>query len=241
MFRRGVSTESFIVSLLAGATIAFDLDGTLVDTAPDLVGALNQVLGEEGLAPLAYETARDMVGRGAKHLIEQGYAATGLPLSPDNSPALVERFVAVYRARIADQSRPFDGLVEALEDLAHQGATLCVCTNKRTDLSIALLDALDLSKHFTAVVGADAAPAAKPDARHLICAIELAGGEVSRAVMVGDSITDVNAAKNAGVPVIVTTFGYTDIPVADLGADAMINAFAELPAAVTALLRGTVR
>lgn len=229
------------MSLLAGATIAFDLDGTLVDTAPDLVGALNQVLGEQGLAPLDYETARDMVGRGAKHLIEQGYAATGLPLSPDNSPALVERFVAVYRARIAAQSRPFEGLVEALETLAHQGATLCVCTNKRTDLSIALLDALGLSRHFTAVVGADAAPAAKPDARHLICAIEQAGGEVTRAVMVGDSITDVNAAKNAGVPVIVTTFGYTDIPVADLGADAMINAFAELPAAVAAILRGTVR
>jgi phosphoglycolate phosphatase len=229
------------VSLLAGATIAFDLDGTLVDTAPDLVGALNHVLGEEGLAPLAYETARVMVGRGAKHMIELGYAATGLPLSPDLSPTLVERFVAVYRTRIAAESRPFEGLVEALQALAHGGATLCVCTNKRTDLSIALLDALDLSKHFTAVVGADAAPAAKPDARHLICAIERAGGEVGRALMVGDSITDVNAAKNAGVPVIVTTFGYTDIPVIDLGADAMINAFAELPAVATALLRGTVR
>ena len=225
------------MSLLAGATIAFDLDGTLVDTAPDIVAALNQVLAENDLAPLPYDTARVLVGRGAKHLIEQGYAATGLPLSPDVSPALVERFVACYRSRIADESRPFEGLVETLESLAHQGAILCVCTNKRTDLSIALLDALDLSKHFTAVVGADAAPAAKPDARHLICAIETAGGDVGRAVMVGDSITDVGAARNAGVPVIVTSFGYTDIPVADLGADAMIDSFSELVAAVETALR----
>jgi phosphoglycolate phosphatase len=238
MFRRGVSTESFIVSLLAGATIAFDLDGTLVDTAPDLVASLNQVLAEEGLAPLAYETARNMVGRGAKHMIEQGYAATGLPLSPDSSPALVERFVALYRTRIADESQPFEGLAEALQDLALHGARLCVCTNKRTDLSIALLDALDLSKYFTAVVGADAAPAAKPDARHLICAIERAGGDPGYALMVGDSVTDVNAARNAGVPVVVTSFGYTDIAPADLGADAMIDAFAELPAVATGLLRG---
>jgi phosphoglycolate phosphatase len=150
---------------------------------------------------------------------------------------MVERFVAVYRARIAAESRPFEGLESALEELARQGAILCVCTNKRTDLSIALLDALDLSKHFTAVVGADAAPAAKPDARHLICAIETAGGEVGRAVMVGDSITDVSAARNAGVPVIVTSFGYTDIPAADLGADAMIDSFSELVEAIEAVLR----
>jgi phosphoglycolate phosphatase len=224
------------LSVLAGATIAFDLDGTLVDTAPDLLRALNQVLHEEGLAPLDYDKARMMVGRGAKSLIEQGYAATGLPLSPDNSPALVERFVAVYRERIAAESRPFPGVVEALETLAQAGAELVVCTNKRTDLSIALLDALDLSRHFTAVVGADAAPAAKPDARHLIFAIEQAGGDVAHALMVGDSITDVNAARNAGVPVIVTSFGYTDIPPADLGAAAVIDHFDQLPKLALSLL-----
>ncbi|MDB5453620.1 MAG: gph [Caulobacteraceae bacterium] len=224
------------MSVLAGATIAFDLDGTLVDTAPDLVRAINQVLHEQGLAPLAYDKARVMVGRGAKSLIEQGYAATGLPLSPDNSPALVERFIAVYRERIAAESRPFPGVVEALETLAHAGAELVVCTNKRTDLSIALLDALDLSRHFTAVVGADAAPAAKPDARHLIFAIEQSGGDVAHALMVGDSITDVNAAKNAGVPVIVTSFGYTDIPPADLGAAAVIDHFDQLPELALGLL-----
>jgi phosphoglycolate phosphatase len=225
------------LTALAGAVIAFDLDGTLVDTAPDLVGALNAVLAEQGLAPLGFEKARSMVGRGAKALIEQGYAATGLPLSPDTSTDLVQRFIALYRARIADESRAFPGVVVTLEALAAEGATLVVCTNKRTDLSVALLDALDLSRHFAAVVGADAAPAAKPDARHLICAVEAAGGTIGRALMVGDSITDVGAAKNAGVPVVVTTFGYTDIAPADLGADALIDHFHELPAAAEALLK----
>lgn len=224
------------MSLLAGATIAFDLDGTLVDTAPDLVGALNSVLTEQGLAPLPLKTARNMVGRGAKALIEQGYAATGLPLSPDNSPALVERFIEFYLERIAAESRPFEGLEAALDALAADGARLCVCTNKRTDLSVALLDALGLTSRFAAVVGADAAPAAKPDARHLLCAIEQAGGDPARAVMVGDSITDVSAARNAGAPVIVTSFGYTDIPPAELGADLMIDSYAELDAAVRRLL-----
>ena len=224
------------MSFLAGATVAFDLDGTLVDSAPDLVKALNQVLGEQGLTPLPYETARSMVGRGAKWLIEQGYAATGLPLSPDNSPALVERFIAVYRARIADESRAFPGVPEALEALAHAGSELVVCTNKRTDMAIALLDALDLSRHFTAIVGADAAPAAKPDARHLLYAIDQVGGDAAHALMVGDSITDVSAAKNAGVPVVVTSFGYTDIPPADLGADGMIDHYDQLPPLCLSLL-----
>jgi phosphoglycolate phosphatase len=225
-----------ILSVLAGATIAFDLDGTLVDTAPDLVGALNTVLQEQGLAPVAYDHARVMVGRGAKHLIEQGYAATGLPLSPDLSPVLFERFIAVYLARIAAMSRPFPGVAQTLEALAHAGAELVVCTNKRTDLSIALLDALDLSKHFTAVVGADAAPAAKPDGRHLTFAIAQAGGDPNHALMVGDSITDVNAARNAHVPVIVTSFGYTDTAPADLGADALIDHFDQLPELAIRLL-----
>jgi phosphoglycolate phosphatase len=224
------------LSVLAGATIAFDLDGTLVDTAPDLVAALNQVLIQEGMAPIAFDAARVMVGRGAKHMIERGYAATGLPLSEDASPQLVDRFVDLYRRRIAQESRAFPGLVETLEALSHAGAELVVCTNKRTELSIRLLDALDLSKHFTAIVGADAAPAAKPDGRHLLFAISEAGGDPRHALMVGDSITDVSAAKNAGVPVVVTTFGYTDIPPADLGADALIDRFDELPAIATRLL-----
>jgi phosphoglycolate phosphatase len=227
------------VSLLAGVTIAFDLDGTLVDTAPDLVHALNAVLTEQGLAVVAFDDARIMVGHGAKRLIEKGYAATGLPLSPELSPRLVERFVEVYRTHIADESRPFPGVEAALDYLADQGAILSVCTNKRTDLSVALLDALGMTGRFASIVGADKAPAAKPDARHLICAIEQAGGDPRRAVMIGDSSTDVGAARNAGVPVIVVSFGYTDIAPRDLCSDLVIDSFAELADGLAKVLGGT--
>jgi phosphoglycolate phosphatase len=224
------------IQSLLGATLAFDLDGTLVDTAPDLVGALNTVLDERGLPALAFEGARVMVGRGARALIERGFAAAGQPLDAETAPGLVDRFIAVYRARIARESRPFEGVEPALEALSAAGAALCVCTNKRTDLSVALLDALDLSHHFAAVIGADSAPAAKPDPRHLLTAIAAAGGVADRAVLVGDSATDVGAAHAAGVPSIVVSFGYTEIAAADLGGDHLMRRFADLPALAERLL-----
>ncbi len=215
---------------LAGATIAFDLDGTLVETAPDLIGALNTVLREKSLPVLPVASARLMVGQGARALIERGFAAAGAPLDPDTTPGMVDRFIAVYLDRIADESRPFDGVEAALDVLAGAGAALCVCTNKRTDLSLALLDALGMTRRFAAVVGGDRAPATKPDPRHLYTAIAAAGGTNDRALMVGDSINDIAAARAAGVPSIVISFGYTDIPPAELGADHLIDHFDALPA-----------
>jgi phosphoglycolate phosphatase len=207
-----------------------------VDTAPDLMGTLNTVLGEEGLPPLAYETAPLLVGRGAKVMLERGFAADGRPLEEPDTSRLFARFIAVYLSRIADHSRPFPGVIEALDRLEAQGAILAICTNKRTDLSLALLDALGLTQRFKAVVGADLAPKAKPDASHLLHTIALCGGDPKRAVMIGDSINDVLAAKNAGVPVVVVSFGYTDIPAKDLGGDALIDGFDELNAAVLTLV-----
>ncbi len=221
---------------LAGATLAFDLDGTLVDTAPDLVGALNSVLHEQRLPALPLRTARVMVGRGARALIEQGFSAAGAPLDEAATPALVARFIEIYRARIADESRPFDGVETCLDALAGAGATLVVCTNKPTDLSLALLDALDLTRRFAAVIGPDLAPAPKPDARHLLHAIEAVGGAPQRALMIGDSATDIGAAHAAGVPSVVVSFGYTEIPAADLGGDHLIDSFAELPSLAARLL-----
>ncbi|MEO8927330.1 MAG: phosphoglycolate phosphatase [Caulobacteraceae bacterium] len=222
---------------LAGATVVFDLDGTLVDTAPDLVTTLNVLLAEEGVSPLALDEARPMIGQGARAMLAKGFAAGGAPLGEARLTGLFERFIDHYRAHIADRSRPFPGVVAALDALAAAGARLAVCTNKRTDLSAALLKALGLADRFDAIVGADAAPAAKPDPRHLIAAIERAGGRRDFALMVGDSASDAGAARAAGVPLVLVSFGYTEIPARDLGPDILVDHFDELPPACARLLR----
>ena len=221
---------------LAGATIAFDLDGTLVDTAPDLVGTLNVLLAAEGLSPLPLAEARPFIGRGARWLIERGFAAAGDPLDPARIQGLFERFLTHYEAHIADESRPFPGCVAALDALRAQGARLAVCTNKLTGLSRTLLDALDLTGHFHAVIGADSTPAIKPDRRHLEAAVAAAGGAMDRAILVGDAATDAGAARAAGAGLILVTFGYTETPVADLAPDILIDHFDQLPAACLRLL-----
>jgi phosphoglycolate phosphatase len=221
---------------LFGAVIAFDLDGTLVDTAPDLVGTLNVILAEEGLKPLPMVHARDLIGHGARRLLERGFQAAGEPLPADRMPALFDRFIAHYRAHIADECRPFPGVVAALEALRADGASLAVCTNKPTALSRTLLDALDLNRLFAAVVGPDSAPAAKPDPRHLDAAVAAAGGILGRAVLVGDAATDAGAARAAGVPLILVSFGYTDTPAHDLAPDILIDHFDELHGACARLL-----
>lgn len=224
------------LAALADATLAFDLDGTLVDTAPDLIGTLNVLLREEGLAPRPLAEARPFIGRGARWLIERGFSAAGHDLPADKIAGLFDRFIDHYLAHIADESRPFPGVREALARVRAAGARTVVCTNKRTDLSRALLDALDLTPLFDAVVGADAAPAIKPDPRHLIAAVDEAGGRVSRALMVGDAATDAGAARAAGAPLVLVSFGYTEIPAAELAPDALIDHFDELPAAAARLL-----
>jgi len=221
---------------LAGATVVFDLDGTLVDTAPDIMGALNTLLAEEGMAPASLAHTKSMIGRGGRALMALGFEAAGHPLTEPRVDELFRRFTNVYRGRIARDSRPFPDVVAALDSLAAQGARLAVCTNKRTELSVALLGELGLLHRFAAVVGSDSAPAAKPDPRHLLAAIERAGGRPDQAVMVGDSVSDAESARAAGVPLILVDFGYTDIPARDLAPDILIGHFDELPAACARLL-----
>ena len=223
---------------LQDAVILFDLDGTLVDTAPDLIGALNAVLEEERLPPAPVEAARHLVGRGARQLLHRGFALADRPCETAREKALVERFVELYLARITRESRPFPGLEAALDTLEAQGARFVVCTNKRTDLSIALLEGLGLAPRFRAVIGADLAPKPTPDASHIQAAVDAAGGRLGRCLMVGDSEADIGAAKNAGVPSVAVSFGYCSGPVEELGADVIIDDFAELPAAAARLLDG---
>lgn len=224
------------LAALSGAAIAFDLDGTLVDTAPDLVQTLNLLLREEGVPPLAFDEARGLIGGGARRMMERGFEVAGVSLPEDRLDQLFGRFLDHYVAHIADGSRPFPGVERTLERLNTAGAKLVVCTNKRTDLSVALLDALDMSHHFAAIVGPDAAGARKPDPKHLQAAIAAAGGDPGRALMVGDSSFDARTARAAGVPLVLVSFGYTDVPAAELEPDALIHHFDDLTAACLRLL-----
>ncbi len=223
--------------LLSGATIVFDLDGTLVDTAPDLAATLNHVLVDQGLTPLPLAEARDLIGQGAKALLRKGFDVAGAALSEARLDLLFEDFLVHYRGRIARESRPFEGVVAALDALEARGARLAVCTNKRTDLSLALLGELGLATRFAAILGGDGATAQKPDPRHLLETIARAGGAADRAIMVGDSINDAEAARRAGISLVLVSFGYTATPAAQLGADILIDHFDALPEACERLLR----
>jgi phosphoglycolate phosphatase len=219
----------------ASPTIVFDLDGTLVDTAPDLINALNHILVREGLSPLPLATARTMIGAGARRLLERGLEAEGRSIDAEEMNRLAADFIGYYAENIAVESRPFEGLEAALDTLAARGCRLAVCTNKLEWLSTRLLDELGLATRFAAICGADTFGVAKPDPAILRQTILKAGGDISRAIMVGDAGTDVGAARRAGVPVIGCTFGYTDVPIAELKPDGLIDHMKDLPAAVDAL------
>jgi phosphoglycolate phosphatase len=217
-------------------TIVFDLDGTLVDTAPDLIDTLNFVFAREGIPPVAYDVARTMIGGGARRMIERGLSDRGVAVAAADAERLYKDFVAHYAEHIADRSRPFPGLEAALERLAGEGARLAVCTNKLEWLSVRLLEQLGLAKQFSAVCGQDTFGLQKPDPLMLRLTVERAGGRLDRAVMVGDSATDVTTARAAGVPAIVVDFGYEEVPVAQLKPDRIISHFRDLPEVVAGVL-----
>jgi len=212
--------------------VVFDLDGTLVDTAPDLVATLNHVLDGIGLPGVAYAAARNMVGGGARKMIERALAAERRSLPGPEIDRLVRDFIAHYAEHIADRSRPFEGLDAALDQLSHHGCRLAVCTNKLEWLARRLLDALALTPRFVAICGPDTFGVKKPDPQLLRQTLTLAAERVDDAIMVGDSINDVAMAKSLGVGVIAVDYGYTETPVLQLGADRVISGLAELPKVV---------
>lgn len=223
------------MSQLKGAVILFDLDGTLVDTAPDLVRALAETLAEDGFPPASIEDVRAMVGRGARALLQRGYARVGTARPEPVLDARVARFIALYDADIARHSKPFPGAVEALDALAAAGAELALATNKPQGLTEKLMATLGLSDRFVRMLGADAVPRRKPHPGHLAAA---AGGwpALARAVMVGDSETDAAAARAAGVPLVLMAHGYSETPLDALGADRVLASFEGLPAICAELL-----
>jgi phosphoglycolate phosphatase len=206
--------------------VIFDLDGTLVDTAPDLGAALNRLLAERGRPGLPAHTIRTMIGDGAAKLVERGFVAAGG--WPDDPQTLVRRFLDIYEAGVADRSRPFPGVAAVLTRLATAGIRLGVCTNKPGLATEELLAALDLRHYFGAVAHGDG-PTRKPDPRHLLGAVEQLGATPATSVMIGDSANDVAAARGAGMTVIVVGFGYTATPARELGADLVIDSFEALP------------
>lgn len=218
------------------ATLVFDLDGTLVDTAPDLVAATNHALADLSLPPVPAETLTSAIGFGARRMILVGLKQTGVTLDEPEVDRLLARFLAYYEPNIARESRPFEGAVAALEHFRSEGARLAVCTNKRLALAEQLLAELGIRDLFQAVAGRDSFPVHKPHPDHLIGAIRIAGGDRAVAVMVGDTGIDIETARAAGVPSVACTFGYSDVPVATYGPDTVIDTYAELDTAVRKLL-----
>jgi len=217
-------------------TVAFDLDGTLVETAPDLIASTNHVLASAGLAPVPPELLRPVISFGAAAMIAAGFKHHGQVGHVDHSGAHFERFIAYYTANIAATSHAYPGLETSLDGLAARGARLAVCTNKQASLSEQLLGDLRLRRRFAALAGRDTFPICKPHPDHLVGAIRMAGGDPKRAIMVGDSKTDIDTAKAAGIPVVAVTFGYTDVHVRELAPDAIIEHYDELIPAIERLI-----
>jgi phosphoglycolate phosphatase len=217
-------------------TIVYDLDGTLADTAEDLVATLNWLLGRDGLKQLPVESAGSLVGAGARALIRRGFADSGKSLDPVTIEPLFADFLKYYNAHIVDRTRLYPGVDKALATFARAGWRQAVCTNKIEVSAKLLIAKLGIAERFAFICGQDTFGVGKPDATPLLKTIAASGGASDRAIMVGDSATDIKTARAAGVPVIAVDFGYTDVPVAELGPDRVISHFDELAEACEALV-----
>ncbi len=224
---------------MATPTLVLDLDGTLVDTAGDLVATLNAVLAVEGIAPIPFDKAVAMVGHGSRAMLSTALLASQITAEPERLDNLVAAYMDRYADHLAETSRPYPGAVEALDRFAAAGWRLAVCTNKFERHSRLLLETLGLADRFAAIAGQDTYGVKKPDARHLTETIRTAGGSVERAVMVGDSEVDIATARAARVPVVAVDFGYSRVPVIELSPDCVISRYDALYEAATGLLAKT--
>jgi phosphoglycolate phosphatase len=215
--------------------VVFDLDGTLVDTAPDLHAHLNEMLAELGRAGLELAEIRPLIGDGARALLKRGLEASGgMPASADLDALFLE-FLTRYTARPLRFGALYDGVAEVLEELHAAGVRLGVCTNKAQAPSERLLAELGLERYLRVVIGGDSLACKKPHAGHVQAVLERLGSSAARAAIVGDSANDLLAARAAGLPCVLVSFGYTPIPARKLGADRVIDRMGELPAALAGL------
>lgn len=203
--------------------VIFDLDGTLIDTAPDLVSSLNHTISSVGLEPVTYEDLTHLVGQGVRVMIRRAFDLRKVALDETTEDMLVERYLAHYKADMPGHSKPYAGIIDCLDRLEAAGFTLAVCTNKAEQLAIPLLEKLDLARRFAAITCGDTFAYRKPDGRHIASTVERATSDMAESIMVGDSINDILAAQNAGIPSIAVTFGYSDVPVESLGASRVVS------------------
>jgi len=215
---------------MTSSLVIFDLDGTLIDTAPDLMTSLNHVMDLNGLAHVKFEDMTWLVGQGAKAMIERAWDHHDHPSSPEQLESAFDAFLIHYAAEMPGKSQPYPGLLNALDRLQAAGMNLAVCTNKTEALARRLLDSLQLTDRFAAITGGDTFPVRKPHGDHILGTIDLAGARHENAVMIGDSVNDILAAQNASVPTIAVPFGYSDKPVASFNPDVIIAHFDELDA-----------
>ncbi len=218
--------------------VIFDLDGTLIDTAPDLIASLNHTIAAADLAPVTFDDLTHLVGQGARVMIRRAFELRGQEVREPAVEPLLHRFLDHYKREMPGASQPYPGLLEALDRLTDAGFTAAVCTNKLEELAFPLLERLGLVDRFPVVTGGDTFAFRKPDARHILGTIEKAGGDPVESVMIGDSINDILAARNAGIPSIAVTFGYSDVPVAELQPDHVIEHFSQLTAGLVERLIG---
>ncbi|WP_438747963.1 HAD family hydrolase [Pararhizobium sp. O133] len=213
---------------MTAPVVVFDLDGTLVDTAPDLVASLNHAVVQAGLQPVTYHDLTHLVGHGAKAMIERTFTLRGKELSASDLDWQMKEFVDFYHGSMPGESFPYPGVIDAMDRLSSAGYRLAVCTNKLEMLARSLLDGLGLTARFAAITGGDTFDVRKPDAQHLLSTIRLAGGDPRKSVMIGDSLNDILVARNADVRSIAVPFGYSDVPVESLRPDLVMHHFDDL-------------
>jgi phosphoglycolate phosphatase len=209
--------------------LIFDLDGTLIDSAPDVRGALNRALAGRGRREITLAETKALIGQGGRVLVERALALTGRPGAPDEIEHLLAAFLATYAERPVEHTVVYPGAREALQDFRATGVGLAVCTNKPKATTTPVMAALGLAGLFDVVSCGDQVPHRKPDPRHVLRVVEELGATVATTALIGDSENDIAAARAAGVPSVAVTFGYAHAPHAELGADALIDRLDELP------------